>query len=180
MPFGKKQPAAAAPAAPAPSGGDGQRSDEIENLRAIVQGAGINPDDYKDESELREAARKVTSFLERQFNSDNVRFALQSSRQRLQAQEALDTWAGSAQEERIEVRSRAAIAPDWPASHLMAHLHTICIHATSGPHGHPTRADTEEGAKVARQDLARRRGVVVRSLRDCFCHHPQTVHIRLS
>ena len=105
MPFGKKQAAAAAPAAPAPSGGDGQRSDEIENLRAILQGAGINPDDYKDESELREASRKVTSFLERQFNSDNVRFALQSSRQRLQAREALDAWAGAAQEGRIEVRT---------------------------------------------------------------------------
>ena len=48
MPFGKKQAAAAAPAAPAPSGGDGQRSDEIENLRAILQGAGINPDDYNE------------------------------------------------------------------------------------------------------------------------------------
>ena len=75
--------------------------------------------------------------------------------------------------------ARAALAPDWPASHLRAHLHTICIRVTSGPHGYPAGADTEEGAKVARQDLARRRRVVVRSLRDCFCHHPQAVHIRL-
>jgi TRAP-type uncharacterized transport system substrate-binding protein len=103
MPFGKKK--GAPDGAPAASSADGQRSDVIENLRAILQGAGINPDDYKDESELRAASKKVTSLLERQFDSDCVRFALQSSRQRLQAREAVDAWTGATREERIEVRT---------------------------------------------------------------------------
>jgi hypothetical protein len=128
MPFGKKK--GAPDGAPAPSSADEQRSEVIENLRAILQGAGINPDDYKDESELRAASRKVTSLLERQFDSDCVRFALQSSRQRLQAREAVDAWTGATREERIEVHTRvreaASRAPAAPSPHPDADSAGIC------------------------------------------------------
>jgi hypothetical protein len=122
MPFGKKK--GAPDGAPAPSSADEQRSEVIENLRAILQGAGINPDDYKDESELRAASRKVTSLLERQFDSDCVRFALQSSRQRLQAREAVDAWTGATREERIEVGTgeREAVSRAEQRWHLIARI----------------------------------------------------------
>jgi hypothetical protein len=121
MPFGQK---GASDGAPDPSSADGQRSKVIENLRAILQGAGINPDDYKDESELRAASRKVTSLLESQFDSDCVRFALQSSRQRLQAREAVDAWTGATREERIEVGTgeREAVSRAEQRWHLIARI----------------------------------------------------------